>query len=117
LLPDAARPETREDPIGGHKANMPRQLKTALLVATCDTKADEVRYLREELVRIGGAGRIMDVGVLVNPASRLITQYRLLLPPGRVETRRARHKNQAMTRMAVGAVVLKNSKNRAWCMR
>lgn len=55
------------DRIDGRDANMPGQLKTVLLVATCDTKTNEVSYLRDELVRGGGAGLIMDVGVLGEP--------------------------------------------------
>ena len=88
---------------------MPKQLKTVLLVATCDTKADEVRYLREELVRMGGAGLIMDVGVLGEPGfAPDIPNTAVAAAAGATlqELAALGDENQAMTRMAVGAVAL-----------
>lgn len=91
---------------------MPEQLKTVLLVATCDTKADEVRYLREELERNGGAGLIMDVGVLDEPVFAPDIPNAAVAAAAGVtleELVALGDENQAMTRMAVGAVALAKS--------
>lgn len=39
-----------------------------LVIGTCDTKADELRFVRDCLQQDGGAALIMDVGVLGEPA-------------------------------------------------
>lgn len=97
------------DRIDGRDANMPGQLKTVLLVATCDTKADEVSYLRDELVRGGGAGLIMDVGVLGEPGLAAdIPNSAVAAAAGASLTELAAlgDENQAMSRMAIGATAL-----------
>lgn len=88
---------------------MAGQIKTVLLVATCDTKADEVRFMRGQLERNGGTGLIMDVGVLGKPGFEPdIPNTAVAAAAGATleELTALGDENQAMTRMAVGATQL-----------
>lgn len=88
---------------------MPRKLKTVLLVATCDTKADEVRFMREQLEIAGGAALIMDVGVLGQPDFEAdIPNTSVAAAAGETLAGLAAldDENRAMTQMAVGAAKL-----------
>lgn len=88
---------------------MSEQIKTVLLVATCDTKADEVRFMRGQLERNGGAGLIMDVGVLGEPGFKPdIPNSAVAAAAGATleELTALGDENQAMMRMALGAAQL-----------
>lgn len=84
-------------------------MKTILVVVTCDTKADEARFLRAQIERNGGAGLIMDVGIPGSPGFAAdITSTAVAAAAGTTldALMALGDENRAMTRMATGAVQL-----------
>ena len=86
--------------------------KNILLIGTADTKADELQFMQQTIVRIGGTATIMDVGVLGNPtiavdyskhdvAAAANTTNEAIIALG--------DENKAMTATAFGAVALANT--------
>lgn len=82
---------------------------SVLIVGTCDTKSDEIAYLRDAVVQAGGTPLVMDVGVLghghVLPD---IGNARVAAAAGTTPAALAAlgDENQAMARMAEGAATL-----------
>ena len=80
-----------------------------LIIGTADTKADELLFLSECVLRAGGRAQIMDVGVLGSPAFQPdYTNAQVASAAGTTLAAIAAlgDENAAMTRMAEGAVNL-----------
>ncbi|MDE0929154.1 MAG: Tm-1-like ATP-binding domain-containing protein [Halioglobus sp.] len=79
---------------------------TILIVGTADTKADELLYLKKCVERVGGTGRIMDVGVLGTPAFEPnYSKFDVAIAAGTTneEIIALGDENRAMTKQAEGA--------------
>lgn len=91
-------------------SGLPRQDGPRILVVgTADTKADELLFMKACIERQGGSAAIMDVGVLGVPSFDAdYTNTRVAAAAGTtvVELARLGDENEAMTKMAEGAVAL-----------
>lgn len=77
-----------------------------LLIGTCDTKADEILFIRSCIEGQGGSVTIMDVGILGSPSFKVdITNEMVAGAAGTTiaEIVKLGDENDAMTRMAQGA--------------
>ncbi len=82
---------------------------TVLLIGTCDTKADELRFMKSRLEEGGGAVLVMDVGILGQPsfAPEIGSAEVASAAGASLEELAAQgDENLAMTRMAKGAALL-----------
>lgn len=86
-----------------------RRAPRTLIVGTAGTKADELRYLRECIERVGGSARTMDVGVLGRlPFAPDVSNAEVAAAAGTDPGALAAlgDENAAMARMAAGAAAI-----------
>ncbi len=108
-MPPGSRQLHRNDWINSESACMSEPMTTVLLVATCDTKADEVQFMCEQLAANGGEGLVMDVGVLGQPGfTPQVSNSDVAAAAGASLSELAAlgDESLAMTRMASGAARL-----------
>ena len=83
--------------------------RCVLVIGTCDTKSDELRFVRECLERAGGAALVMDVGVLGAPTiTPDVNHTEVAAAAGSTLSEIAAYgdENPAMAKMAEGAARL-----------